>query len=95
MRRSCRALSVLIFAGAIAHASLTVTWNTHRAGPAAHADVRQGVVTAVTANHVILRLNDGTLARYPATPAQTRLLQRLIGTTIRYRVQQTDAPQKR
>lgn len=94
----CSALSRLVLAGAVAHASLTVTWNTHSPNSAAPAPVaassgvRSAVVISVTGNRVILRLQGGTLARFTSTPEQARALQHLVGTAIQFRIQQAGAP---
>lgn len=93
MAQVCRALLTLAFAVVVARSSMTVSWNTHRApsagaaGPAAvkTAAVKTAAVVSVRGTHVLLRLRDGTAHAFIATPAQARMLQRLIGTVIQFR----------
>lgn len=67
-----------------ANASVTVQWNTHAPIPP---PPRTAVVSSVQGTHVVLRLQDGTLRAFDATPAQAKLLRGLVGSAIRYRVQ--------
>jgi hypothetical protein len=79
-----RALAVCLAAVAVAHASVTVQWNTRAASPASS---RTAVVCAVNGTRVVLHLSDGTSRTYTATPAQAKMLRGLIGSTIRYRIE--------
>lgn len=65
---------------------MTIKWNTQSTPAPQKPAVQSARVTAVHGTHVTLQLSDGTLRSYAATPQQARDLQRLIGTTIRFRV---------
>lgn len=91
MAHACRVLSFLILAGVTAQASFTVSWNT-RPSPAptarpVSAAVQGGQVVAVHGTQVVLRLRDGSMCNYTATPDQARILGSMLGARIRFRVQ--------
>ena len=72
-----------------AHASVTISWNTHassRAAAGASEVTQTAVVRSVNGTHVLMRLPDGTTRIYVATPAQARILQRLAGTAVEFRL---------
>lgn len=66
----------------VARASVTITWNTKQA---ASTEVREARVVAVRDTTVLLRLNDGTIHAYAATPEQARQLRARIGGVIAFR----------
>jgi hypothetical protein len=75
---------VAILAGVLAtHATVTISWNTH--APASPAPAT-AIVSSVQGTRVVLRLQNGTLRAYTATPAQARVLHALVGTAIHYRL---------
>jgi hypothetical protein len=82
----CRLLVACLATLVVAHASVTIRWNT-RAPQADPPAPQTAVVSAVRGTHVVLRMHDGSLRAYTATPAQAKILQALIGTVVRYRVQ--------
>lgn len=74
---------------AAAHASITISWNTARVSPTAAAiatpaPVRSGTVLGVHGTHVVVRLPDGTVHIFAASPQQAKLLQGLVGQQIRF-----------
>lgn len=89
--RLCRAFGLLVFAGAVAQSSVTITWNTRAATPApspsaGSSATQMARVAAVHGTHVVLRMSDGTTRLLIATPAQARELEHLVGTAIRFRL---------
>ena len=66
----------------VARASVTITWNSSRP---TGTEVREARVVAVRGSTVLLRLNDGSLHTYAATPAEARQLQARIGSLIAFR----------
>lgn len=68
----------------VARASVTITWNAKQSTPT---QVHEARVVAVRGTTVLLRLNDGTVHTYAATPEQARQLRARIGTLIAYRAQ--------
>jgi hypothetical protein len=70
----------------IAHAAVTVSWNAGAPAPAATAAPQSGIVTLVNGTHVRLRLPDGTVHEYVATPDEARALRALVGRTILFRL---------
>lgn len=65
-------------------ASVTISWNTRAAQPAAAPS--EATVTAVDGNRVTVRLFDGTLRRYIASAQEAAVLRTLIGKRIAFRV---------
>jgi hypothetical protein len=78
-----RALAAGLALAVVTHASMTIRWNTAPARAAA----QTAVVSSVHGTHVVLRLQDGSLRAYSATPAQARMLRALVGSTIHFREQ--------
>ena len=66
-----------------ASASVTITWNL---GAKPTPSPRSATVTAVHGTLVTVRLEDGSVRRYTATPAQAAALRALIGQRIAFRV---------
>ncbi|HET9095263.1 MAG TPA: hypothetical protein VFN37_01265 [Candidatus Baltobacteraceae bacterium] len=90
MAQWCRVFCGLLFAATLAQGSVTVSWNT-RPSPRpssapARTPIQSGRVAAVEGTRVLVRLRDGSVRTYVATPAQTRLLRGLVGSVIRFRV---------
>lgn len=77
-----------VFALAAARASVTVSWNVAAHAPAQRsvsAAVRTAVVERVRGNELLLRLRGGVARTYVTTPQQARLLEKMLGETIRFR----------
>ena len=66
-----------------ARASVTITWNT--TAPPARKEVDEARVVTVRGTTVLLRLHDGSVHAYAATPGEARQLQARIGTLISFR----------
>ena len=83
--------AVLLAVQTIAHASLTITWNTRQPAPvqalaAPSAPVLYGTLVAVKGNAASLRLADGTLRTFVASARDLPALRALVGTRIAYRI---------
>ena len=90
MARWCRVLASFVLAITIARASVTVSWNTRRPSGSgiaqAQIPVQNARVLAVQGARVLLRLQDGSIQNYTATPLQVRQLRQLVGATIQFRI---------
>ena len=83
--------AVLLAVQTVAHASLNITWNTRQAAAtqahaASQAPVLFGTLVAVKGNAASLRLADGTVRTFVASPEEIPALRARIGTRIAYRV---------
>jgi hypothetical protein len=67
----------------VARASVTISWNTKQP---ARTEVRQAQVVTVRGTTVLLRLSDGSVHKYAATPDEARQLQSRIGSIISFRM---------
>jgi|GEM_PF-3920018 len=69
-----------------AHASVTISWNTHAAGTRAVATPRilSGTLIAVDGRTASVRMADGSVRRFTAAPSELAALRERVGYSINF-----------